>query len=98
MSQEEFVKHSEFWFEDGNIVLVAEGAGFCVHRGVLSRHSEVFRDMFLVPQPAEGEETIEGCPVVRLTEDGAEEVALVLEILYDGGHRYVSWKYAITEP
>ncbi|KAI0783930.1 hypothetical protein BC629DRAFT_1518202 [Irpex lacteus] len=88
MSQEDFVKHREFWFEDGNIVLVAEGTGFRVHRGVLSRHSEVFRDMFLVPQPAEGEETIEGCPVVRLTEDGAEEVALVLEILYDGGHSF----------
>ena len=42
------------WFEDGNIILVPESesqVAFKVHRGVLSRHSEVFQSMFDIPQP-----------------------------------------------
>jgi hypothetical protein len=42
------------WFADGNIILVPKSenqVAFKVHRGVLSRHSEVFRSMFDIPQP-----------------------------------------------
>lgn len=46
------------WFQDGNIVLMPESGSksepqvaFKVHRGVLSRHSEVFQTMFEIPQP-----------------------------------------------
>ena len=39
---------SDIWFSDGNIVIVAGSAAFRVHRGQLERHSEVFKDMFLV--------------------------------------------------
>ncbi|KAF8429956.1 hypothetical protein L210DRAFT_3073903 [Boletus edulis BED1] len=39
---------SDIWFLDGNVVLVAGSAAFKVHRGQLERHSEVFKDMFLV--------------------------------------------------
>jgi len=39
---------SDIWFPDGNIVLVAGSAAFKVHRGQLERHSEVFKDTFLV--------------------------------------------------
>ena len=39
---------SDIWFSDGNIVIVAGSAAFKVHRGQLERHSEVFKDMFLV--------------------------------------------------
>lgn len=48
------------WFQDGNIVLMPESGSksesqvaFKVHRGVLSRHSEVFQTMFEVPQPGQ---------------------------------------------
>ncbi|CCM06578.1 uncharacterized protein FIBRA_08856 [Fibroporia radiculosa] len=41
----------EFWFEDGNIVLGVETTAFRVHRSLLSRSSDVFRDMFDIPQP-----------------------------------------------
>jgi hypothetical protein len=45
------VVHSSIWFADGNIILVAAGsAAFKVHRGQLERHSEVFYDLFSVPQ------------------------------------------------
>jgi len=43
----EDLKHDDqVLLDDGNIVIVAEPVAFCVHRSVLSLHSEVFRDMF----------------------------------------------------
>lgn len=43
---------TDFWFNDGNIVLIARSAAFKVHKGQLARHSEVFSDLFLLPQPS----------------------------------------------
>lgn len=80
--QPEPTRHTNLWFEDGNIVLVAQHTAFRVHRTVLAMHSNVFRDMFLIPQPATVDESIDGCPVVRMVEDSAEEVEIVLRILY----------------
>ncbi|KAI0091090.1 hypothetical protein BDY19DRAFT_933662 [Irpex rosettiformis] len=85
-----FQKHFDLWFEDGNVVLVAENTGFRVYRGILARDSEVFRDMFLLPQPSSlpVEDTYEGCPLVRLADDNADEVAKALTILFDGGRSF----------
>lgn len=68
---------SDIWFEDGNVVLQAENTQFRVHRGVLTKSSEVFRDMFAIPQPA----TVDECPLVHLA-DTAEQVQWVLKALY----------------
>lgn len=76
-----------WWFDDGNVVLIAEDTLFRVHRGILSHHSVVFRDMFLIPQPEELEK-IDGCPVVHLS-DGQRELGVLLSALYDG-YRCVS--------
>ena len=77
-----FAKHPDLWFDDGNVVLVAENTAFRLYRGLLTRQSEIFRDMFLMPQSeAIATETYEGCPVVRMTGDGAEEWVDVLRIL-----------------
>lgn len=72
---------SEIWFTDGNIILEAETTQFRVHRGVLAKHSSVFKDMFDVPQPP-GEPEIEGCPIVHLS-DTAQDVGHLLNRLYD---------------
>lgn len=40
----------EFWFPDGNIILVARAVGFRVYQGLLAYHSPVFSDMFSLPQ------------------------------------------------
>ncbi|EMD41181.1 hypothetical protein CERSUDRAFT_91943 [Gelatoporia subvermispora B] len=53
------------WFDDGNVILIAEGVAFRVYQGLLSTRSTVFRDLFQVPQPPDGE-SYEGCPVIRL--------------------------------
>ena len=71
------------WLEDGNVVLVAQRTAFRVLRSILSECSEIFRDMFAVPQPPDGE-TLEGCPVVQLS-DAKQDVEFVLSVLFSGG-------------
>ncbi|KAH9932298.1 uncharacterized protein B0H18DRAFT_987469 [Fomitopsis serialis] len=83
MAAKEDLKHDDqVWFDDGNVVLVAESIAFCIHRGLLSLHSEVFRGMFTMPPP-ENEETVAGCPVVRVS-DAAQEMRYMLWALYNG--------------
>ncbi|KAG0698779.1 hypothetical protein DFH29DRAFT_990994 [Suillus ampliporus] len=53
MCQRQALIRSDIWFADGNIVLIADSAAFKVHHGQLERHSEVFRDLFSVPQPVD---------------------------------------------
>ncbi|KAI0652473.1 hypothetical protein C8Q79DRAFT_1005665 [Trametes meyenii] len=78
-------KDDEFWFEDGNVVLVLESSAFRVHRGVLSRHSETFRNLFSIPQPKDVDdiETLDECPVVRL-QDSLHDFKHLLQAFYDG--------------
>lgn len=74
---------SKVWFEDGNIILVAAGsAAFKVHRGQLERHSEVFRDMFSLPQPKD-QVLIDGSFLVEL-HDCPSHVFYLMTALYDG--------------
>ncbi|OCH84594.1 hypothetical protein OBBRIDRAFT_390244 [Obba rivulosa] len=76
-----FEKKDELlWFEDGNIILVADRGGFRLYRGVLSARSAVFRDLFCVPQPGDAE-IYEGCPVVRL-HDKQDELWYLLRVLF----------------
>ncbi|KAF7984327.1 hypothetical protein HWV62_15323 [Athelia sp. TMB] len=77
-------RKGSIWFFDGNIVIDASSTLFRVHRGVLAKNSDVFRDLFLVPQPTaipSGE--IEGCAVVQM-HDSAEDWTYVLNAMYDG--------------
>lgn len=53
------LRSENFWFDDGNIILEAESQQFRIHRGMLSRHSNTFKDMLNVPQLSK-EPTIEG--------------------------------------
>ena len=77
------VTRSELWLEDGNIVLQAEDTQFKVHRSMLSRHSSVFRDMFMVPQPSiPNGDVVDSCAVVELS-DSSEDLTHALRALYD---------------
>lgn len=82
-------KHDRFWFDDGNVALVAhDGLAFRLHRGVLSLHSDVFQSLFAFPSRIEDNEMLENCPVVHLQDTG-EDLAIFFALLYDGGKRYV---------
>ncbi len=61
-------KDDEFWFEDGNLIIVAQDVEFCVYKGPLVKHSPVFRDMLTLPQPAESSE-LGHRPVVPVPEN-----------------------------
>ncbi|KAH8081311.1 hypothetical protein BXZ70DRAFT_959759 [Cristinia sonorae] len=73
---------TDVWFSDGNVVLIAGSAAFRVHKGQLERHSEIFQDLFSVPQP-EGQLLFEGCPWVEL-HDSPSDILHLLHALYDG--------------
>ncbi|KAG6843965.1 hypothetical protein H0H87_011336 [Tephrocybe sp. NHM501043] len=73
---------SDFWFLDGNIVIVAGQAAFKVHRGQLERHSEVFNSLFSLPQPQDTD-LLDGCVYVEL-HDSPSDVFYFLSALYDG--------------
>ena len=68
----ESITRSEVWFDDGNIVLQAQRAHFRFYQGLLATYSPFFRDVFEVPQPADGADAVEGCPVMRLQESAAD--------------------------
>ena len=74
-------KTTDFWFPDGNVILLVEDIAFKVHQGQLVRHSDVFRDMFSLPPPAS--ETLDGIPWVQLHDDPSDVLHL-LRALYDG--------------
>lgn len=68
------------WFDDGTVVLQAELKQFRVYRGILSAYSNVFKEMFSLPQSA-GRGEVEGCPIVHL-DDSADDLGIVLEFLH----------------
>ena len=83
------VRQSEdIWYDDGNIVLIAEDMAFKVHRSILSRSSEVFRDMFALATPdfSGYSPVVTTCPVVHLS-DTANEIETLLGIMYSQGNK-----------
>ena len=71
------MEHHDLWFADGNVVLAAPTAAFCVHRGILARHSPV-----LAAALAALDHTL---PRLRLALDvPPDDLACFLYALYDG--------------
>ncbi|KAI0782147.1 hypothetical protein C8Q75DRAFT_788502 [Abortiporus biennis] len=77
-----FLRHPQYYFPDGNVVLVAGNIAFRVHGSVLSLHSNVFRDMLGIPRPADDNYLYDECPIMPLL-DTVEEVRAMLSALYD---------------
>ncbi|KAF8590839.1 hypothetical protein K439DRAFT_1167305 [Ramaria rubella] len=84
MSQSSLTRSDAFYFEDGNLVVIVEEVAFRLHRGLLARHSPVFRDMSALPNSSTGlgDGFFDGCPVVRL-QDRVTDVVELLRCLYD---------------
>ena len=72
-------RHLELWFDDGNIILIAQQTGFRIFRGLLAAQSTVFADMFAAAS-SQPDETLDGCPVAQLT-DSHLDLAHLLRIL-----------------
>ena len=90
LNQGLLVKHPEFWFSDGSLILCAQSTLFRVHISQLCRKSVFFRDLFSLPQPSPSdanERQLEGCPVLDL-HDSSEDVANLVRVIYDGPYVY----------
>ncbi|KAJ6519021.1 hypothetical protein C8R45DRAFT_1116976 [Mycena sanguinolenta] len=67
------ITRSESWFSDGNVILQAVDI---VHLSVLAHNSSILQG---IPQPPDSEQrSIEGCPVVELS-DEAEDVEYLVK-------------------
>ena len=76
-----YTRESDLWYDDGNIVIQAETTQFRVFKGVLASLSDIFKDMFLIPQPSSDEEVIDGCPVLRVY-DSARDWTYILRAIF----------------
>ena len=79
----DIAKDAKLWFEDGNIVLIAENHPFKIHKGVLAAKSDFFSGMFSLPQPQtlEESERFDGIPTMHLS-DKWQDVRCVLQGIY----------------
>ena len=95
--QENLTRHPDFWLYDGSIILSVQNTLFRVHQTILANHSQVFADLFTLPQPPplpvsgeEGVRLMEGCHVVDM-HDCAADFADLLHAIYHP--RYVCTLY-----
>jgi hypothetical protein len=84
MSHTTLKQTNGLWFPDDTpVILRAEDRIFCVSKSILAARSTVFQSMFEFPQPAtNGEDMMDGRPVVRL-HDRAAEVESFLRAIFD---------------
>ena len=63
-------RDQDLWFDDGNVVFIAQSVAFRVHKSVMSRHSDVFTGLFAIPQPSDSEDThsFDGVPSVHVSD------------------------------
>ncbi|KAI0062466.1 hypothetical protein BV25DRAFT_1915998 [Artomyces pyxidatus] len=66
------IKNEQFWFEDGDIVLLCDSIGFRVSRHMLESLSPVLKNIFANNELGAGNEGFEGCTVVRLDDDAGD--------------------------
>ncbi|KAJ7234395.1 hypothetical protein C8J57DRAFT_1729056 [Mycena rebaudengoi] len=81
----ETIRSTDFWFEDGTVILQAGYTLYRLYRGFLPSRSTVFRDMFSIPQPVVGLfYGVDGCPVIQV-HDTAKDFGRFLKALHQCG-------------
>ncbi|KAG8920271.1 hypothetical protein FRC01_000846, partial [Tulasnella sp. 417] len=83
-------KDPHHWYDDGNVVFIAQDNAFRVFQSILIKRSQVMKDMLGLPQPTASSETeggvsdgqlvFEGAPVIVL-DDRARYFHLLLDAL-----------------
>ena len=83
-------RDDSFWFEDGNITLIAQGVEFQVYIGPLIKHSPVFRDMFTLPQPSTSSQALPH-PVLQIHDHPNDVRRLLGGFIFGNAMQYVSF-------
>ena len=87
----QFERVPSLWFEDGNVIIVAQASGFRVHKGVLSRHSAAF--VKLLDDSSDSQALTDYLDIVIYTDNGIavvhvsdspHDIGHLLRIFYDG--------------
>lgn len=78
----------ELWLQDGFVILHAGGQAFRVYKDVLSRNSEIFKDLFSLSQP-ENTPSYYGCPIIQCY-DTAEELKDFLLAFFESAYLSVA--------
>ncbi|KAJ7071877.1 hypothetical protein B0H15DRAFT_957434 [Mycena belliarum] len=74
------------WFSNDTVILRAGNSVFRVCKSILAARSSVFQSMFEFPQPAsDGDEIMDGSPVVRL-HDSAADVEPFIRAIFDSSY------------
>ncbi|KAI0258105.1 hypothetical protein BC834DRAFT_913429 [Gloeopeniophorella convolvens] len=84
----EFIQHSRFFFDDGNIMFLVEGILYRVHRYFFCRESSEFAAKLLQLSPREHPEEGSLDPIVSLQDVKAEEFDVFLSVLYPQCDRF----------
>ncbi|KAJ7112478.1 hypothetical protein C8R44DRAFT_797404 [Mycena epipterygia] len=81
-------KINGLWFSSDSLILRAEDAIFRVTKSILAARSPVFQSMLEFPQPTsdDGDETMEGLPVVRLHDSAAQVEPFLLRAIFDSSY------------
>ncbi|KAF7297695.1 BTB domain-containing protein [Mycena kentingensis (nom. inval.)] len=77
----EITRSSNYWLEDGSIVLQAESTQFRIAKTTLANYSTVFRDMLSLPLPSD-EPHVDGCPLAVLSGDSAMDWKYLLDAMH----------------
>ena len=72
-------RHSEIWYDDGNLILVARETAFRIYRGLIAGQASVFLVLF-ASSCSSPDEFFEGCPIIRLS-DSPHDLVHLLRVL-----------------
>ncbi|RPD57425.1 hypothetical protein L226DRAFT_554217 [Lentinus tigrinus ALCF2SS1-7] len=87
------VPHPDYYFEDGNLIILVENTLFRVFRSTFTRHSAVFRDLFNLPRPVGGSaEGLDDDNPLHFSGISAVDFERLLWILYPTSSNYGEWK------
>ncbi len=87
-------QHDEFWFDDGNLVLVAGDTAFRIYRGLLTMQSRIFENVFVSGSSCSNE-LLDGCPVVDLS-DSPEDLVHLLRVLLPTSRKMCALRFAVS--
>ncbi|EPS93375.1 hypothetical protein FOMPIDRAFT_1056037 [Fomitopsis schrenkii] len=84
----------QFWYDDGNIIIIAQNIAFRLYRGLLASESEVLRDILTGDTVASSEHVlgtsthpVDGCPIVLVTDRAAERLSFLSVLIH--GRQYM---------
>ncbi|RPD60474.1 hypothetical protein L227DRAFT_586006 [Lentinus tigrinus ALCF2SS1-6] len=74
-------KSEEFWYPDGNVVIVVKDTAFKLYKARVSKYSAVLAAQFAEDDGAHGRPTMEGCPVYEVERLSVHDFTQFLEAL-----------------